>query len=82
MEPKEQPRSRCKGCNQPIIWRQSLASGKMMPIDPDPDPEGNVILSGIDGFRTLRSDEDRRGMTIYQSHFTTCPHRAKFKRAR
>lgn len=54
----------------------------MMPIDPDPDPEGNVILSGIDGFRTLRSDEDRRGMTIYQSHFTTCPHRAKFKRAR
>lgn len=36
--------SRCKGCKLPIRWVTTEANAKPMPLDPHPDPEGNVEL--------------------------------------
>lgn len=72
--------SECKTCSAPIRWVVSAATGKRMPIDPDPTPGGNIglDLSGMVAAAHVYAGEKlmairERGSDLYLSHFVTCP---------
>src|SRR5262249_32753519 len=73
--------SRCKGCGAEILWCRT-ASGKVMPLDPDPVEGGNVALDPGQGLaRVLRQGEAWHGLR-YRSHFASCSASASFRRPR
>lgn len=71
--------STCQSCQAPITWTTNVVSGKRMPVNPTPTPDGNVVLtSGNDGpeARVLTRAELASRPTktgLYKSHFATCP---------
>lgn len=73
--------SRCRSCDQLIAWCLT-PKGKRMPVDPEPDPDGNVIVwsaLGQQRCRVVKTDEHVHGMR-YTSHFATCPHADEHRR--
>lgn len=82
----------CRSCEAPIIWTRTTR-GELMPIDADPVPDGNVVLTGrqvesrTGGYvpeskveaATITLFDD--GATRYLSHFATCPHAGEWRRA-
>lgn len=79
---------KCAVCGGPIIWARTMASesgrgGKPMPLDPEPNPAGNVAarVTGEGATyvrrvcRVLGKDEDHDHRTEqrYMPHFATCP---------
>lgn len=66
----------CKYCGANIRWVKTMASGKNMPINPEPDKMGNLIMVCgeivvvTDRFRIEHHDD---GDFFYISHFATCP---------
>lgn len=74
--------SACRTCGAPIIWATVRKSGKRMPLDATPDPDGNVALRA-DGTcevwgATIRLSLDEaviaeRGATWHRAHFAVCP---------
>lgn len=66
--------NRCDSCSAPIIWAFT-ERGKKIPLDPDPDPKGNMVLdnNADDGtvIAVYAKEEDSRAR--YVSHFATCP---------
>jgi len=72
----------CRSCGTAMIWAESR-SGKPMPLDAHPAPNGNVLL--LDGVaHVLAIDEAdmlrRRQIPLYLSHHATCPHGAKWRK--
>lgn len=76
--------TRCRSCRKRIIW---AITGKMrrIPIDPDPTPDGNIVLQDQGKFRpplatvhTVRPPDTM----LYKSHFATCPAAAAFRKRR
>jgi hypothetical protein len=74
--------SACRSCGASIIWTETV-NGKTMPLDEDPDPDGNFTLDEsheppvaehIAG-RMIAPKEER-----FTSHFATCPDAARFRR--
>jgi len=66
--------SACRSCGAPVEWGVSVVSGKRMPLDAEPDPEGLFYLERGDVTTvgpmdpTLYPNRKR-----YTSHFATCP---------
>jgi hypothetical protein len=64
--------SRCRSCGAPIIWARTT-TGKLMPLDAQPNPAGNVTVdddtSTVHATGQLGLDDDERWMP----HFVTCP---------
>lgn len=62
----------CRSCGTPIEWATWPTSGKAMPVDLAPDPNGKlVVIAGKLKFYTdddAKLHRDRR-----TSHFATCP---------
>lgn len=82
---KPRPPALCKGrdgqpgCGLPIKWVKNAKTLRMMPIDPDPTRDGNLVLDG--NVATLLSPERARvyeGST-YISHFATCKYASSFR---
>lgn len=76
--------SRCRSCGAAIIWAKTPA-GKTMPIDAEPTPYGNIALvpAGAIVLTKDLADQGRRiGSKLYRSHFVSCPHAAKHRKAR
>lgn len=77
--------SRCRSCHAPICWRKlhTDPNGKANPINPIPDPAGNVVLVGDALYRVIPpidlKDPRPAGQLRYTSHFVTCPDRAKWR---
>lgn len=74
----------CRSCGAPIVWGTTYA-GKRMPIDATPTAMGNVRLFG-DGRAMALGLTDieayrQAGIALYTSHFATCPHAARHRRA-
>lgn len=81
--------SPCRSCKTPVEWVVVEASGKRMPIDPDPHPLGTVARlgytdeeTGADVVEVLKLgggglDESR---PLYLSHFATCPNAAQHRK--
>lgn len=65
----------CFSCGNEIIWART-ETGKRMPIDPSPHPEGNLVLYRGEMLPTVRPVSrivDRKPDTpLYKSHFATC----------
>ena len=79
--------SACRSCGTPIEWVRTSPEGKVMPLDPDPLDDGNLVRTGA-------TSTTRMGTTVavvryldpdtpplpgidpperYVSHFATCP---------
>lgn len=71
---------RCRSCRAPILWATSATTGRLMPIDADPSPAGNlrldVDLLGDPSVAYLDPEAARRaaadGEALYVAHFATC----------
>jgi len=75
----------CRSCRMPIRWVMT-ANGKRMPLDPSPDPEGNVWIVGMEeGVPSvevaLTADAVPANVPFrYVSHFVTCPDRDSWRK--
>lgn len=82
----------CRSCDRPVRWVTAAATGKTMPIDPAPAPNGNIIITAAGkayvfathadavAMRDRSSDPYLRMSGTYISHFATCPAAAKHRR--
>lgn len=81
----------CSACRAPILWAIT-ERGKAMPLDAEPDPAGNVILTGevrrtdhgsapvavvLGNTSELFGDPDT---TRYMPHHASCPEAERFRR--
>lgn len=78
----------CDHCAQPVIWTIVARSGKRMPIDPEPVPNGGIVIDaekyaiGVTPVATVLTGETRHFMDThgnyrkrYQHHEVSCTHR-------
>lgn len=72
--------AKCRSCEAPMVWVKTAANGRLMPLDPKPVPDGNVVLlasrdeQGVRLVRVLAHGEDPGpDAKRYISHFATCP---------
>lgn len=80
-------RGNCRSCGARISWMKTDKGGTM-PLDPDPVPDGNVIIVAKAEPRwtahlahVLSKDEAvPEGTKRYVSHFATCPQAAEHRR--
>lgn len=79
------PGDNCRSCGNPIVWAVTKR-GKNIPIDPQPTPNGNILLrDNIAGHKDAvylsAAIQPNPGEKKYTSHFATCPnskaHRGK-----
>jgi hypothetical protein len=81
----------CKSCGAPIIWA-CTCKGKAMPVDAEPNPEGNVMLTrriGMEPLATVKGKGKAADLcarlgggiaSVHTSHFATCPNAAAHRR--
>lgn len=71
----------CRSCHAPMLWGR-LSSGKPVPLDAEPRPDGNIVASasavlfptGDFEVRYLHDDETvPDGTPRYVTHFVSCP---------
>lgn len=80
--------SRCTSCDANIIWVTTAATGKPMPVDVEPHPDGNVLLTERIGRSPLAEvvaagqDSLIPGEPLRRSHFATCPQADQHRRPR
>lgn len=85
--------SACRGCGAPIRWVRTV-HGNLMPIDPDPDPDGNVELvddtgapvdaAALDRFplpatAVVHAQPTLTGGDRWMPHHATCPDADQFR---
>lgn len=74
----------CRSCNKSIIWCRSATTGKWLPVDEAPTPDGNVVLvpgeRGPKGERVAEVYRDcysakahHPHARLYKAHHATCP---------
>lgn len=84
--PGEPLSATCGSCDAAIVWAL-LPSGKRMPLDATPAPDGNIAArrdaNGDLHARVLKAgDEPADGERRGTSHFSTCPNAAAHRRKR
>ena len=85
---------KCRACGAPIVWAES-ERGRMMPIDAEPSPRGNLIKIGVaervDPLRRRYSTvpivgvvaaDDPSPAERYLSHFASCPHADQLRKGK
>ncbi len=77
--------AKCRSCKAPIAWVKMIGTGKSNPIDPEPSPKGNVVITEDgQGCAVNASEADRlrteEGCSLYLSHFATCKDAKAFKK--
>jgi len=76
-------RCRHPKCKAKVLW-VTTTTGNEMPLDPDPTPDGTIIVVEGRG-RALgpaRLAELDPGVARYRSHFVSCPGTKRFRRRR
>jgi hypothetical protein len=66
----------CRTCKRPIVWAIT-ATGKRIPLDPEPVKGGNLRL--VDGRALAARDEPG---PRFVTHFATCPFASEHRRPR
>lgn len=76
----------CGSCHAAIDWVRT-AKGRPMPLDPGPNPDGNVVL--VHGQAVVLSPaalalakEQGDDRPRYMPHWATCPNRAQHRKAK
>ena len=66
--------ARCSSCNAPIEWTTSATTGKAMPIDAEPHPDGNIVLRDGQAVVLGRAALEVQPADVprFKSHFATC----------
>ena len=72
--------SQCRSCKAEILWVTMEKSLKKNPLDPEPVPNGNIVIMTVSGSeRTARGVGAREakllaeaGTPLYVSHFVSC----------
>lgn len=84
------PPSLCRSCGAAVRWVKSAKTGRVMPLDPEPRDDGNIVL--LDRWqlnlrlaRVLEHDEVTQERLFgieprYVSHFATCPQADEWRR--
>ncbi len=78
---------RCKRCSAPIVFAL-MTTGRTMPVDPVPNPNGNVVLyrnaktGEVSGRVVTTAEPLRPGEQLRTSHFQTCPQAGSFRKGR
>lgn len=62
----------CRSCEALIIWATSPTTGKSIPLDAEPTPNGNLVLVGGEA-RVYTEEDARLARDRHTSHFATCP---------
>lgn len=73
----------CDRCRQRVIWTETYANGKRMPVDPTPREDGNlVVINAIGGppISKVETGPPVDGELRYVSHFATCTAKGKPRR--
>lgn len=77
--------SQCRSCGAAIAWVQT-ESGKQMPLDAEPSPDGNMACMANGSYRVLTGSDleaaKKNGIALRKSHFATCPNAASHRRKR
>lgn len=64
--------STCSTCRMPVVWG-TTASGKPIPLDPDPVENGNLAVRPGGQVRYMKlSEQPEPGEWRAVSHFATC----------
>jgi hypothetical protein len=71
------PAQACRSCDAPIRWVKTT-TGKRMPLDAEPVPDGNLVL--VDGVATVVDADAAGTRERYTSHFSTCPQAKSWRR--
>ena len=68
-------------CRAPIYWGTTI-TGKRIPLDPDPVPDGRYIISGQNAvpFVVHIAADDPTDQPRYNAHFVTCPERKQWQK--
>lgn len=80
----------CRSCRQRIVWAVVRASGKRIPLDPEPRGDGNLAVigatdTGVPAITYLRGGtppmgDDPVDADRFATHFATCPNAARHRR--
>lgn len=74
---------RCRDCGEGIMFVRIEDTGTPMPVDPFPDPDGNVYArhvrdhNGLLGHVARKDEQLPEGWRIYMPHFASCPSRQR-----
>ncbi len=69
----------CRSCGASIEWATWANSGKPVPLDVAPVPNGNIALVG-GKVHTFTAGDERLGRERRVSHFVTCPDRDEWRK--
>jgi len=79
--------STCRSCDAEIRWAKT-AAGKVIPIDAEPVPNGNIQLGYVGGYMVaivVNADDalaaQAAGEELYLSHFATCPNASRHRKS-
>lgn len=80
--------SQCESCGARILWART-GSDKLMPVDAEPVPDGNVEIdespTDVPDFRRAKvwgtAHRWPDGMPRYRAHFVTCPQASSWRRS-
>ena len=70
-------KNRCKRCRQEIRWVRFKKTGKMGPVDPIPDANGNIVVDELGFARVIKIEEAVVHGSKYIIHMATCPKERK-----
>lgn len=70
--------NKCRSCGTEIEWARTVR-GVPIPLDIEPDDDGNLVL--VNGVARATIPEDR-GRPLRISHFATCPQSGSWRRDR
>lgn len=79
---------RCRRCSKPLRWAQHRGNGTNSPLDPQPSPDGNLLVAPNHEskmqYQVLTRDELQQartqGVQLSISHFATCTERPANRR--
>jgi hypothetical protein len=78
--------SQCRSCHAEIIWVTMAASGRRMPLDAVPTPDGTVAVdgNGLAVVLTGQHLERAKAATVhlFRSHFASCVNAKQHRKAR
>jgi len=70
----------CKTCGARFDWYRNAETGKFMPVEPGPTPNGNIRIDVVRNVATVVEPGSHK--PLYLSHFAACSGAATHRRAR
>ena len=79
-QPAELRSQPCRACGVAMRWARSAKTGKPIPLDAAPRPDGNILLDGDVARYLGKGEVVPAGALRWVSHFSTCPAAKQFRR--